>query len=101
MPRHRVAVREQRWHSRTPSCSAAASRRIRDSALAAYEQMRRERVEAIVRAGARSSSAKIPGRVGRVVQETLLRAVFASGLAARSTNAFTAHRLAAEVSSPD
>ena len=61
--------------------------------LAAYEQARRRRVEAIVRAGARSSSAKIPGRVGRVVQETVLRLVFASGLAARSTNAFTAHRL--------
>ena len=66
-------------------------------ALAAYEQTRRERVEAIVRAGARSSSAKIPGRVGRVVQEAMLRVVFASGLAARSTNAFTAHRLAEEV----
>ena len=35
--------------------------------LAAYEPARRDRVEAIVRAGARSSSAKIPGRVGRVV----------------------------------
>ena len=61
--------------------------------LAAYEQARRRRVEAVVRAGARSSSAKIPGPVGRVVQESLLRVVFASGLAARSTNAITAHRL--------
>jgi 2-polyprenyl-6-methoxyphenol hydroxylase-like FAD-dependent oxidoreductase len=63
--------------------------------LAAYERARRRRVEAIVRAGARSSSAKIPGWVGRFVQEGMLRLVFASGLAARSTNAFTAHRLGA------
>ncbi|HET9022265.1 MAG TPA: FAD-dependent oxidoreductase [Ornithinibacter sp.] len=61
--------------------------------LPAYEQARRTRVEAVVRAGARSSSAKIPGRVGRVVQEAALRAVFGSGLAARSTAALTAHRL--------
>ena len=61
--------------------------------FAAYEQARRRRVEAVVRAGARSSSAKIPGPVGRVVQESLLRMVFTSGLAARSTKAITAHRL--------
>ena len=61
--------------------------------FAVYERARRRRVEAVVRAGARSSSAKIPGPVGRVVQESLLRMVFASGLAARSTNAITSHRL--------
>ena len=61
--------------------------------LAAYEQARRSRVEAIVRAGARSSSAKIPGRLGRVPLETMLAAVFRSGVATRSTAGFTAHRL--------
>ena len=44
--------------------------------LAAYEQRRRSRVERIVRAGARSSSSKIPGPIGRVFQEAVLRLVF-------------------------
>ncbi len=61
--------------------------------LAAYERARRDRVEAIVKAGARSSSAKIPGRLGRVPLETMLSLVFRSGVAARSTQGFTAHRL--------
>ncbi len=97
-------------HAPSPSSGQGAAMALEDAvvlsrclaqdprrALAAYEQKRRERVEAIVRAGARSSSAKIPGQVGRVVQEAMLRVVFASGLAARSTNAITAHRLAEEV----
>ena len=63
--------------------------------LAAYEAARRDRVEAIVKAGARSSSAKIPGRLGRVPLETMLSLVFRSGVAARSTDGFTAHRLGA------
>ena len=61
--------------------------------LAAYERVRRPRVEAIVKAGARSSSAKIPGRLGRVPLETMLSMVFRSGVAARSTKGFTGHRL--------
>ena len=39
------------------------------AAFAAYEKARRERVEKIVAAGARSSSSKIPGPVGRRFQE--------------------------------
>jgi 2-polyprenyl-6-methoxyphenol hydroxylase-like FAD-dependent oxidoreductase len=66
--------------------------------LAVYERARRERVEAIVKAGARSSSAKIPGRLGRVPLETMLSLVFRSGVAARSTDGFTAHRLGAGLS---
>ena len=61
--------------------------------LAAYEAGRRRRVEAIVKAGARSSSTKIPGRLGRVPLETMLSLLFRSGVAARSTDGFTAHRL--------
>jgi 2-polyprenyl-6-methoxyphenol hydroxylase-like FAD-dependent oxidoreductase len=45
-------------------------------ALAAYEQARRARVERIVAFGARSSSAKIPGRFGRTVRDAMLRLVF-------------------------
>ena len=37
---------------------------------------RRERVERIVAFGARSSSAKMPGRIGRVVRDAMLRVVF-------------------------
>lgn len=45
-------------------------------ALAAYEQQRRRRVEKIVAFGARGSSAKVPGRVGRVLRDLVLRLVF-------------------------
>jgi 2-polyprenyl-6-methoxyphenol hydroxylase-like FAD-dependent oxidoreductase len=45
-------------------------------ALAAYEQERRARVEKIVAYGARGSSAKVPGRVGRVIRDAFLRLVF-------------------------
>lgn len=45
--------------------------------LEAYERARRERVERIVAAGARSSSSsKIPGRAGRVIRDAMLRLVF-------------------------
>ena len=61
--------------------------------LATYERARRDRVEAVVKAGARSSSAKIPGRVGRVLVETMLAGVFRSGVAAKAVLAQTSHRL--------
>jgi 2-polyprenyl-6-methoxyphenol hydroxylase-like FAD-dependent oxidoreductase len=45
-------------------------------ALAAYEGERRRRVEKIVAFGARGSSSKVPGRVGRVIRDQFLRVVF-------------------------
>ena len=45
-------------------------------ALAAYEHRRRPRVERIVAQGARTSSAKTPGRIGRVVRDLALPVVF-------------------------
>jgi len=45
-------------------------------ALAAYEELRRSRVERIVAQGARSGSAKTPGPVGRVLRDLLLPVVF-------------------------
>ena len=45
-------------------------------ALVAYEVARRRRVEKIVAYGARGSSAKTPGRVGRVIRDTMLRFLF-------------------------
>ena len=93
-------------HAPSPSSGQGAAMALEDAVvlarslathgvdgLAAYERARRERVEGIVRAGARSSSAKIPGRVGRVPLETMLGLVFRSGVAARSTEGLTAHRL--------
>jgi 2-polyprenyl-6-methoxyphenol hydroxylase-like FAD-dependent oxidoreductase len=45
-------------------------------ALATYERLRRRRVERIVAQGARTSSAKTPGSVGRMLRDLLLPAVF-------------------------
>ena len=65
--------------------------------LAAYEHRRRGRVERIVRAGARSSSSKIPGRVGRVFQEAVLRLVFGALVTDRSVAWMTDYRVSDEV----
>jgi 2-polyprenyl-6-methoxyphenol hydroxylase-like FAD-dependent oxidoreductase len=46
------------------------------SALAAYERLRRRRVERIVAQGARTGGAKTPGPVGRVVRDLMLPVVF-------------------------
>jgi 2-polyprenyl-6-methoxyphenol hydroxylase-like FAD-dependent oxidoreductase len=93
-------------HAPSPSSGQGAAMALEDAVvlarslaqhgtdgLASFEAARRERVEAVVRAGARSSSAKIPGRVGRVVLETMLSGLFRSGVAARATASTTAHRL--------
>jgi 2-polyprenyl-6-methoxyphenol hydroxylase-like FAD-dependent oxidoreductase len=55
------------------------------AALAAFESARRTRVEKIVAYGARGSSAKAPGRVGRVVRDAVLRLVFRYAVTDRST----------------
>ena len=47
-----------------------------EAAFAAYEELRRERVEKIVAWGARGSSNKVPGRFGRVVRDVMLRVLF-------------------------
>ncbi len=47
-----------------------------DSAFAAFEASRRNRVERIVAQGARSSSSKTPGPVGSTVRDVMLRLVF-------------------------
>jgi 2-polyprenyl-6-methoxyphenol hydroxylase-like FAD-dependent oxidoreductase len=44
-----------------------------EAAFGAYESLRRQRVERIVAQGARSGSAKIPGRFGRAVRDTMMR----------------------------
>jgi 2-polyprenyl-6-methoxyphenol hydroxylase-like FAD-dependent oxidoreductase len=92
-----------RWHTRrmviigdaahapSPSSGQGASMAMEDAlvlakclrdagsipdAFGAYESLRRERVERIVAQGARSSSSKIPGRVGRLARDLMLRLAF-------------------------
>jgi 2-polyprenyl-6-methoxyphenol hydroxylase-like FAD-dependent oxidoreductase len=63
-------------------------------ALAAYELQRRRRVEKIVAYGARTSSAKVPGPVGRVFRDLILRLVFRFVVSDRSMAWQFDHRVA-------
>ncbi len=45
------------------------------SAFEAYERLRRDRVERIVAAGARMSSNKTPGPIGRFVRDVMLKLI--------------------------
>jgi len=62
-------------------------------ALAAYERARRARVEKIVAFGARGSSAKVPGRFGRIVRDAALRLVFRFFVTERSMAWQFGHRV--------
>jgi 2-polyprenyl-6-methoxyphenol hydroxylase-like FAD-dependent oxidoreductase len=89
--RGRMVIIGDAAHAPSPSSGQGASMALEDAvvlaqalrdhggvpaAFAAYESARRERVEKIVAAGARSSSSKIPGPIGRRFQELMLRFVF-------------------------
>lgn len=78
-------------HAPSPSSGQGASMAMEDAvvlakalrdlpdtsqAFAAYEHLRRDRVEKIVAYGARSSSSKTPGPVGRLLRDAMLRVVF-------------------------
>lgn len=78
-------------HAASPSSGQGASMAIEDAvelarclrdepaierAFAAYEGLRRERVERIVAQGRRNGDGKTPGRFGRVVRDLALRVVF-------------------------
>ncbi len=93
-------------HAPSPSSGQGAAMALEDAVVlsrelaahgpagfARYEQARRPRVEKIVANGARSSSAKIPGPVGRRVQEAVLRVVFHTVVTEKSTAWITGHRL--------
>jgi 2-polyprenyl-6-methoxyphenol hydroxylase-like FAD-dependent oxidoreductase len=97
-------------HAPSPSSGQGAAMALEDAVVlvgalvehgldgpARYEAARRRRVEGIVRAGARTSSAKVPGPVGRRVLEAGLRAAAASGVMTRQTLRTTAHRLDAHL----
>jgi 2-polyprenyl-6-methoxyphenol hydroxylase-like FAD-dependent oxidoreductase len=74
-------------HATSPSSGQGASMAIEDAvelgrclrdrpepavAFAAYERLRRTRVERVVASGARSSNAKVAGPVARVLRDALL-----------------------------
>lgn len=95
-------------HAPSPSSGQGASLALEDAVvlatslrdaetveegLAAYESRRRDRVERIVAAGARSSSAKVPGRVGRTVRDGVMRVVFRFVVTDRSSAWITGHRV--------
>jgi 2-polyprenyl-6-methoxyphenol hydroxylase-like FAD-dependent oxidoreductase len=63
------------------------------TAFVAYESVRRARVERIVKVGARSSSAKTPGRLTRPFQEALMRLVFRYAVTDRSMAWMYDHRI--------
>jgi 2-polyprenyl-6-methoxyphenol hydroxylase-like FAD-dependent oxidoreductase len=63
------------------------------AAFAAYESARRGRVEKIVAAGARSSTSKIPGPIGRRFQEAVLRMVFRYAVTDEKTAWINGHRI--------
>jgi FAD-dependent urate hydroxylase len=62
-------------------------------ALAAYQRLRRRRVERIVAQGARTSSAKTPGPAGRVLRDLLLPVVFRLVVTDRSQGWIYDHHL--------
>jgi 2-polyprenyl-6-methoxyphenol hydroxylase-like FAD-dependent oxidoreductase len=95
-------------HAPSPSSGQGASLALEDAvvlaaclrdhgepaaAFAAYEAVRRERVERVVRAGARTSSAKIPGRVGTAVRDLGMRVAFRWFVTERSLAWMTDHRV--------
>ncbi len=110
--RDRLVVVGDAAHAPSPSSGQGASMALEDAvvlatsvrdhapspadlpaALRAYEQARRARVERIVKAGARSSSSKIPGPVGRRFQEAAMSLVFRYLVTDRSTAWMTGSRL--------
>ena len=87
----RMVVIGDAAHAPTPTSGQGASLAIEDAvvlakclrdlpdirrALAAFERLRRARVERIVAQGARSGRSKTPGPVGRVLQGLILPLVF-------------------------
>ena len=106
--RGRMVIIGDAAHAPSPSSGQGASMALEDAvvlaqslrdhadvpaAFAAYEKARRERVEKIVAAGARSSSSKIPGPVGRRLQELMLRFAFRYLITDRSTAWINNHRI--------
>ena len=89
--RGRMIVIGDAAHAPSPSSGQGASLAMEDALVLAdclrdeaaiadafgrYERLRRQRVERVVAQGARSSSSKIPGPLGRLARDAMLRLVF-------------------------
>ncbi len=106
--RGRMLIIGDAAHAPSPSSGQGAAMALEDAvvlaqslrdhadvpaAFAVYEKARRERVEKIVAVGARSSSSKIPGPVGRRLQELMLRFAFRYVITDRSTAWMSDYRI--------
>lgn len=106
--RGRMVIIGDAAHAPSPSSGQGASMALEDAvvlaqalrdhadvptAFAAYEGARRERVEKIVAAGARSSSSKIPGPLGRRVQALMLRLILRYMITDRRVAWINEHRI--------
>lgn len=95
-------------HAPSPSSGQGAALAIEDAvvlaqclrdrrsvadALATYERLRRRRVERVVAHGARGSSSKAPGPVGRGVRDLLLPVVFRYAVTEASLDWMYSHHL--------
>lgn len=107
--RDRLVIIGDAAHAPSPSSGQGASMALEDAvvlatslrdagsiaeALGLFQSNRRERVERIVAAGARSSSAKIHGPVGRVFKEAAMGVLFRHVITERSQEWMTGHRVA-------
>lgn len=95
---HRLQLLERKTPQQLAALLHQRAAALRDArtpaeAFASFESARRSRVERIVAAGARSTSAKVPGRVGRLAQEAVLRLVFRYAVTDRSQAWITGHRV--------
>jgi 2-polyprenyl-6-methoxyphenol hydroxylase-like FAD-dependent oxidoreductase len=72
-----------------------------EAAFRAFEAARRERVERIVAYGARSSSAKTPGRLGSLVRDAFMRVAFRYLVTERSVAWMYDHRIEWDRPLPD